>query len=406
MYEVERREKNKPVYVTRMGAEAFNLVPVYPEDLFLGGGKIRPIPVSESSYRIQFLPTTIPKVKLREFFGKELTYGDYVGAVEKDLLQRHSKCCIAQAISDIKPSGLAVEDLDLGIDSEFVFTYSMMHYPFSKAKGGQLPVKCHAFGLFSKFEGMSEDGSIDSTTFMATISQILRTESKYACIFLEYGGHISVLAVDLDDRSMLYSFDSMGIAPGSHAPTLSHLSVKSLNAERIQPPSGCGYIAMKFATTLIKEQDMGKAVEQATGLGKFLMVEKNPLKVQETLSKEFGVEKELSQIMTEKDSTSKGKKGGHGDYLDLTGGEEPASFVSEEDVLCDVKTREGAIDGIGNKGDLKKTFLEREKLRRSKKPHSAGILFAGGLPTVKPSVLEKSKRSNSVPPKKTMIELS
>ncbi|MDR0572107.1 MAG: hypothetical protein LBG48_04620 [Rickettsiales bacterium] len=409
MYKAEEKRREGLISITKgEGPELFSLVPVYPVSLPPSSKKIDPILPGVSDYKVQFLMVA-PGIDLKKF-----SYAEYINFLKKKkidiFLKEHSEWCVAQAISDIKPSELAKGNLDLGIDSEFVFIYSVACPPLLLTKEKtQIPIKCHAFGLFGEFGGMPRDGAFDTSAFMAILNQIPKIESKYACIFLEHGGHVSVLTVVLDDRSMLYSFDSMGIGASSHSPILSHLPVKPLNTGRIQPSSGCGYIAMKFATILVKEQDMGKAIGLATDLGHFLMTEKNPQRVQERLGKEFGVEKELLQIMTKKHDKSKdGKKGGgHGDYSDLTSDERSASpFISEEDVQYD--TGEDSAKSVVVKDGLEKSFLEREKLRRhNKKLSPAGILFTKDSSMVKPSVFPKRlKRSNSMPSQKMTIDLS
>ncbi|MDR3078486.1 MAG: hypothetical protein LBU15_00405 [Rickettsiales bacterium] len=277
MYNIEKRTRGKAFSVSSNGKNiVLTLFPTGPTFFWEGGTEPAvEEKISGQDYSFQFLLATSPDPNNL----KAITVGGYgsyskspeIGATAK----RISETYLKQSIGNIKPLSMAGNKLDLQLDTEFIYIYSMTHSSPEK-KGKNISVKCHIFGFLDENNLPTlESGKIDIAALRGSIAQIQRRESGFVCIFLEHSNHVSTLAVDLDHKQ-LYSFDPGG-ENSKHFSLLSgdDEGINHLNRSVIQGASGCGYIAMAFATTLIKTQNMATAERAAKGLGTFLAANDN-----------------------------------------------------------------------------------------------------------------------------------
>ncbi|MDR3079155.1 MAG: hypothetical protein LBU15_03910 [Rickettsiales bacterium] len=340
MYCVEKtREAGQPFSVLENGKAVLTMLPV--ETIANAWDPIVPATTPKKlgqNYVLQFLPITDPNIDNFNKFvsGSNNKYSDYVKLFEnkggiKETVKSVSEAYLAESIRNIRYDS-AVGGLNLGLETEFINLFSMTHSPLEKGGKNENnnPMKCNLFGFLDKHSlQLAKSGKIDAGTLMRSVAGIGSKESRFVCIFLEHNEHVSTLVVDLVDRK-LYSFDSLGTKDEEKKCHRSILpdNVVSLNNDCIQGKSGCGYISIKFATTLIETQNMEKAKDAAKNLGNFLMKNNNSLYSTDSVKKELGErflggEEKYKKILAdmdkkkndmEKEKNEEMKKSGKNDY--------------------------------------------------------------------------------------------
>ena len=173
-------------------------------------------------------------------------------------------------------AGLETEDVLLGIMCLSDFFKTLPNYKdpnYKDYKIGGNKIQRYLFNLdLDKLKGKTgEEQRILDTTLQRIISEELVNDSSFfsplTVFLLSDSEHISTIIYD-NINEKFYSFDSMGIEWNSHKSILPEY-VESLNEEKIQNTSFCGYINMKFCKELFSERGIG-----ILGIGDF----KNGLK--------------------------------------------------------------------------------------------------------------------------------
>ena len=143
-------------------------------------------------------------------------------------------------------AGLETEDVLLGIMCLSDFFKKLLD---CKDPGiGDDKIQRYLFNL--DFDKLKEKGKNDEEKqgILCTIlSEIVEKDTlplPLTVFLLSDSEHISTIIRD-NTNGIFYSFDSMGIGLGSHKSILPGY-VESLNEEKIQNTSFCGYITMKF----------------------------------------------------------------------------------------------------------------------------------------------------------------
>lgn len=158
-------------------------------------------------------------------------------------------------------AGLETEDVLLGIMclSDFFKTlpnYKDPNYKDSKIRGNKIQRCLFNLDLDKLKDKTGEKQRILDIILRRIICKELVKDGSFfsplTVFLLSDSEHISTIIYD-NINEKFYSFDSMGTEYGSHKSILPEY-VESLNKEKIQNTSFCGYITMKFCKELFSQQ--------------------------------------------------------------------------------------------------------------------------------------------------------